>query len=157
MYMYIVSSLMKKQLIISHYWDQKSMIVKPIYSLVKRHQNLWIWIDILFWVWSVAFFDWCEVWVLKTSTSTCTWCRSTCVHRANTFWAVRVLFCATYAVFSSPELKGQQAFLITCRLLVDFSHFIFSRTTGIISTKLGTNILGWKGIQVCSSKGPALF
>ena len=33
----------------------------------------------------------------------------------------------------------------------------FSRTTGPISTKLGTKYPWVKGIQVCSNKGPALF
>jgi hypothetical protein len=66
-----------------------------------------------------------------------------------------------WAIFSSPELKW--AFLIARRPSVrpsvcpsvNFYIFdFFSRTTGPILTRLGTNHSWVKGIQVCSNKGP---
>ena len=72
-------------------------------------------------------------------------------------------------VFSSPELKAQVSFSVhlcpSVRLSVclsvrlqNFHIFIFfSRTTGPISTKLGTKHPRVKGIQVCSNEGPHPF
>ena len=48
--------------------------------------------------------------------------------------------------------------LLSLLLLLTFHIFIFfSRTTGPISNKLGTNYLWVKGIQVCSNEGPCPF
>ena len=61
-------------------------------------------------------------------------------------------------IISSPELKAQVS--ISDRLLsVDRFHIFifFSRTTGPISTKLGTKHPWVKGIQVCSNEGPYLL
>ena len=76
-------------------------------------------------------------------------------------------------IFSSPELKAQVSFsdhlssvvclsicLSVCLsvCLSTFHIFIFfSRTTGPISTKLGTKHPWVKGIQVCSNEGPRPF
>ena len=68
-------------------------------------------------------------------------------------------------LFSSPELKAQLRFsdrllsvlsLSTC-LSVCKLFLFFSRTTGPISTKLGTKHLLVKEIQVCSNEGPCPF
>jgi hypothetical protein len=65
-------------------------------------------------------------------------------------------------VFSSPELKAQvsysdrplSAVRLSVRLSVNFYIFdFFSRTTGPILTRLGTNHPWGKGIQVCSNEG----
>jgi hypothetical protein len=64
-------------------------------------------------------------------------------------------------VFSSPELKAQVSFsdrllsvvLLSVRLSVNFYIFNFSRTTGPILTRLGTNHPWVKGIQVCTKEG----
>ena len=65
-------------------------------------------------------------------------------------------------VFSSPELKAQVSFsdhlLSVCLSVCKLSHFIlFSRTTGLISTKLNTKHPWVKGIQVYSCEEPYLF
>jgi hypothetical protein len=59
---------------------------------------------------------------------------------------------------SSPELKAQVSYsdrlLSVVRLSVNFYIFdFFSRTTGPILIKLGTNHPWVEGIQVCSNKG----
>jgi hypothetical protein len=65
-------------------------------------------------------------------------------------------------VFSSPELKAQVSFSdrplsgvrLSVRLSVNFYIFdFFSRTTGPILTRLGTNHPWVKGIEVCSKEG----
>ena len=67
--------------------------------------------------------------------------------------------------FSSPELKAHLSFfwshvhrLLSVRptcCLYTFLHMLpFSRTTGSISTKLGTKQNWVNGILVCSNKGP---
>jgi hypothetical protein len=80
-----------------------------------------------------------------------------------TWYANAQNFCAL--VFSSPELKAQVSYFY--RLLsvvlsvltfvcpsVNFYIFdFFSRTTGPILTKLGTNHPWREGIQVCSNEG----
>ena len=58
--------------------------------------------------------------------------------------------------FSSTELKSHVSFS-NLNLSVDFSHFFFSRTTGPILTKLGTNHPWVKGIRVCPNEGPRPF
>ena len=68
-------------------------------------------------------------------------------------------------LFSSPELKAQVSFSdhflsIVCLpvCLLTFHIFIFfSRTTGPMSTKLGTRHPWVKRIQVCSNEGPHPF
>jgi hypothetical protein len=64
--------------------------------------------------------------------------------------------------FSSPELKAQVSYsdsllsvvCLSVRLSVHFYIFdFFSRTTGPILTRLGTNHPWVKGIQVCSNEG----
>jgi hypothetical protein len=65
-------------------------------------------------------------------------------------------------IFSSPELKAQVSYsdrllsfvrLSVC-LSVNFYIFdFFSRTTGPILTKVGTNHPWGEGIQVCSNEG----
>jgi hypothetical protein len=69
------------------------------------------------------------------------------------------------SVFSSPELKAQVSYsdrrlsvrLTVClsvRPSVNFYIFdFFSRTTGPILTRLGTDHLWGKGFQVCSNEG----
>ena len=39
----------------------------------------------------------------------------------------------------------------------NFKKIFFSRSTGPISTKLGTYILGWRGFKFVQMKGPSLF
>jgi hypothetical protein len=65
-------------------------------------------------------------------------------------------------IFSSSELKAQVSYsdrllsvvCLSVRLSVNFYIFdFFSRTTGPILTKLGTNHPWGEGIQVCSNKG----
>jgi hypothetical protein len=61
-------------------------------------------------------------------------------------------------VFSSPELKAQVSFsdhlLSVVRLSVNFHIFdFFSRTTGPILTRLGTNHLWGEGILNSSNEG----
>ena len=88
---------------------------------------------------------------------------------------VFIVFEHSICVFSSPELKAQVSFsdhlssfvCLSVRLSVclclsvclsTFNIFIFfSRTTGPISTKLGTMYPSVKGIQVCSYEGPSPF
>jgi hypothetical protein len=70
-----------------------------------------------------------------------------------------------FSLFSSPELKAQVSYsdrrlsvvrLSVC-LSVNFYIFdFFSRTTGPISTKLGTNYPWGEGFQVCSNEGDRL-
>ena len=66
-----------------------------------------------------------------------------------------------FKLFSSPELKAQVSFsdnFLSVVCLSTFHIFIFfSRTTGPISTKLGTNHPFKKGIQVCSNEWPHPF
>ena len=69
-------------------------------------------------------------------------------------------------IFSSPELKAKMSFsdhlssvvCLSVRPSVCLSTFhifiFFSRTTGPISTKLGTKYPWVKGIQVCSNERP---
>jgi hypothetical protein len=61
-------------------------------------------------------------------------------------------------IFGSPELKAQVSYsdrpLSVVRLSVNFYIFdFFSRTTGPILTKLGTNHPWGKGILNCSNEG----
>ena len=68
-------------------------------------------------------------------------------------------FCWNFGpLLSSPELKAQVSFSdhLSVRLWT-FHIFIFSRTTGPISTKLVTKRLWVEGIQVCSNEGPHPF
>jgi hypothetical protein len=63
-----------------------------------------------------------------------------------------------YALVISPELKAQVSFsdrpLSGVSLSVNFYIFdFFSKTTGPILTRLGTNHSWVKGIQVCSKEG----
>ena len=59
-------------------------------------------------------------------------------------------------LFSSPKLTAQWAFLMACRLSVNFSIFIFfSRTTG--TTKLNTKHLGWRGFKFVQMKDHTHF
>ena len=74
-----------------------------------------------------------------------------------------------FIFISSPELKAQVSFsdhlssiclsvCLSVRLSVNFSNFhLLLRTTGPISTKLGTKHPWVKGIQVCSNEGPRPF
>jgi hypothetical protein len=64
-------------------------------------------------------------------------------------------------VFSSPELKAQVSFsdrllpgvrLSVCPSVNFYTFDFFSRTTGPILTRLGTNHPWVKGIQVCSNE-----
>ena len=63
-----------------------------------------------------------------------------------------------FKLFSSPELKAQVSFsdnFLSVVCLSTFHIFIFfSRTTGPISIKLGTNHPWLKGILVYSNQGP---
>ena len=65
----------------------------------------------------------------------------------------------TRMVFSSPELKAQVSYSdrrlsVVCPSVCKLLHFdFFSRTTGPISTRLGTNHPWGEGFQVCSNKG----
>jgi hypothetical protein len=65
-------------------------------------------------------------------------------------------------IFSSPELKAQVSYSdrllsivrLSVRLSVNFYIFdFFSRTSGPILTKLGTNHPWGEGIQVCTNEG----
>ena len=65
-------------------------------------------------------------------------------------------------LFSSLELEARELFwLPVVRPFVHLQTFhifiFFSRTTGPISTKLGTKHPWVKGIQVCSNEGPRPF
>ena len=67
-------------------------------------------------------------------------------------------------VFSSPELKAQVSFLITCRLSVCPSVcklFTFSSSSqepwGQFQLNMAQSILGWRGFKFVKKKGPALF
>jgi hypothetical protein len=69
---------------------------------------------------------------------------------------------ACAGIFSSPELKAQVSYSDrplsvvrpSVRLSVNFYIFdFFSRTTGPILTRLGTNHPWGEGIQVCSNEG----
>ena len=66
----------------------------------------------------------------------------------------------TWMVFSSPESLLFVIHLSICpsnRLETLYIFIIFSRTTGQISTKLGTKHFRIKRIQVYSNKGPRSF
>ena len=78
---------------------------------------------------------------------------------------------AMFMFFSSPEPEAQVSFsdqnlsvvvivvVVVVVVGVDetFHIFIFSRTTGLISTKVGTEHPRVKGIQVCSNEGHRPF
>jgi hypothetical protein len=81
--------------------------------------------------------------------------------------ALKVWLCAealvaltTHLVFSSPELKAQVSYsdrLSSICLSVNFYIFdFFSRTTGPILTKLGTNHPWGRGFKFVQMKGIAL-
>jgi hypothetical protein len=75
------------------------------------------------------------------------------------FWRRRFLkIFSVFLLFSSPELKAQVSYsdrlLSVVRLSVNFYIFdFFSRTTGPILTKLGTNHPWGEGIYVSSNEG----
>ena len=82
-------------------------------------------------------------------------------------WMVRILKWRTIGINSwyltthnTSKLNWAQSssdlFSSVC-LVVNFSHFIFSRTTGPISTKLGTKHPWVMRTKVCSNEGPHLF
>ena len=56
---------------------------------------------------------------------------------------------------SRPFPKGDYYVLAKIHWWV--CEIIFSRTTGPVSTKLGTNLFWVKGIQICSNEGPLLL
>ena len=65
-------------------------------------------------------------------------------------------------LISSPEPKAQVSFsdhnlFVVRRCCKLFTFLFFSRTTGPISTKLGTNHPLVKGFQICSNDGPCPF
>ena len=68
-----------------------------------------------------------------------------------------------YLFLAHLSWKLKWAFLVTCFrrqssvCLWTFHIFIFSRTTGPISTKLGTKHPLVMGIQICSNEGPCHF
>jgi hypothetical protein len=81
---------------------------------------------------------------------------SSSVNVSDTFWS------AKSQVFSSPELKAQVSYSnrllsvvrLSVRLSVNFYIFdFFSRTTGPILTKLGTNHPWGEGILNCKNEG----
>jgi hypothetical protein len=70
-----------------------------------------------------------------------------------------------FGLFSSPELKAQVSYsdgrlsVIRPSVCPSVNFYIFdffSRTTGPILTRLGTNHLWGEGFQVCSNEGDCL-
>ena len=68
-------------------------------------------------------------------------------------WVVRIQVCSFIGQQPFPREDNYEIAKIHWRIL----KFIFIRTTVPISTKLGTNHLWVKGIQVCSNKRPCPF
>ena len=96
----------------------------------------------------IATIHW-RIWTILSSTAKPVWIKLGTMHP----WVKGIQFCSNEGL--CPFSKGNNFEIAKIHRRI--CKILFSRTTGLISIKLGTNHLWVKGIQVYSNEGPLLF
>ena len=96
----------------------------------------------------IATIHW-RIWKILSSTAKPVWIKLGTMHP----WVKGIQFCSNEGL--CPFSKGNNFEIAKIHRRI--CKILFSRTTGLISIKLGTNHLWVKGIQVYSNEGPLLF